>query len=146
MVVAVSLSGVLITITNMYSEAIESQGKGRVGDLETDIEIINDPDAVPYDPVTGELTIYVKNIGSCDISQNNIVVIVNGTAYTPSTSEVSILSGATDWEPGTVAAITATIPGLAPGEDYNMKVCVNGLDSSGHRWGHADDSMEFRIL
>jgi flagellar protein FlaG len=126
-VVAAGLSGALITLTNSYIEAMEIQGRDKVGDLETDIEIINDADAVPYDPGTGTLTIYVKNVGSCDVSRAGVVVIANGTGVSPPESNVTILTGEPSWRPGAVAQITVTIPGLIPGEVYDyLTVLVNG--------------------
>lgn len=80
MLVAASVAGLLTNTVDDISNAIEEQGFSTSDEIRSDITIINDPGAGVYDNDTNELTLYVKNTGSTELSTNsdNIDLFVNG--------------------------------------------------------------------
>jgi flagellar protein FlaG len=134
-VVATAITGVLITTTYKFSDSIEKRG-GDIGDqIGTDIEIINDEAAMPYNASNNTLTVYVMNTGSTIINFDNatVIVMINGTFYDNLTFVLP--SGITQWGPNVVITIVVGDVTL-PDADYRLKVVVAG---------GADDKIIFRI-
>jgi archaellum component FlaG (FlaF/FlaG flagellin family) len=132
-VIATALAGVFkVTVDSMVSSITERREDMDLH-LKTDIDIINDPNKFPNNP----LKIYVKNIGSCRLDQETAIVIVDGCPLDPANYTMSIFDGDTTWNTQTVLEIIVTHPtytNLAPGDHY-VKVTINGVS----------DSMSFRL-
>jgi len=130
-VVATMVVGGLFVVTQDFTDALEDRGHTNAEKLRTRILIVNDPVAMPYNNTTGELHVYVKNIGMREIGMGSIAILLDGRPAT--ISDVSLLNG-TDWEPGRTVDVNVTAT-LDPG-DHEMMVIVE--------YG-ASDRMTFRI-
>ena len=75
-VVAVSVSGVIIGISNSMVQELKVKTNALETEIGTDIEIVNDPRRVPY--ADGNLTIYLKNVGDITLKYNNIAILIDG--------------------------------------------------------------------
>ena len=163
--VATSLSFTLWGMTSLYSSNLNQQGQDQAAQLLTDIEIVNDPEIVPFkddggspgdpagdsdlDPGDDELYIYVKNTGEAKLQTSTayVFVFINGQAFTP--TGVRSISGAalTSWTQGVTALImvnpTATYnEATLEAGDHKMSVVVTNADAAS---AHAQDSIDFRV-
>jgi flagellar protein FlaG len=127
MMIAASVAGVFTNSIGQLSGAISEQGVDVSSEVRTDIEIISDSgsDAV-YD--NGNITLYVKNTGSEQLSVDPGVmdVFVNGQFATD--YGVSRADGSSDpWSPGTVVEVEIDPPGtVSSGDDVRVQITVNG--------------------
>lgn len=132
-VIASTLVGIFtITVYNIQS-GIDARGSALTLQLETDINIINDPANFP----TNNTTIYVKNIGRTRLNKHDISVIIDGFCLSPADYNITVLGGYTFWDMNAVIRIEIIVLPyriLAPGE-HTVKVSING------QW----DSMKFII-
>lgn len=135
-VVATAIAGTLISTTYRFSDDIESRGNSIGNQIGTDIEIINDPVAMPYNSSNNTLTLYVLNIGSTiiDLDNSSVIILINGTAHTNLT--FILPGGKVSWGPNTALTIVVKEVTLAAG-DHRLSVIV--------AQGGARDSIEFRI-
>ncbi|MCD6503682.1 MAG: flagellar protein G [Thermoplasmata archaeon] len=133
-IVAVVLSGVFTGVTYKLSSDIDMRGTMLSDVLKSDIEIINDPENVPYNSTTNELIIYVKNTGKSILSTSDLTIIIDGFVVPEGNFSIEILGEYTAWSPGIVIKITI-IESLSSG-DHKIKVVLdNGVY----------DEMYFRI-
>jgi len=123
-VVAVAANSVY-GITNGIDQKSDSVEK----ELLTEIVIINDPDAVPNNPVK----IYVKNVGKTVLNQNYITVMLDGVFEENITLS---LSGNTSayWDPSSVLTISIA-ENLGTGDHTATVTTENGVS----------DKLSFRI-
>jgi flagellar protein FlaG len=130
LVVSASICAALIGVVHMISDGIEKKGEAIVGQLNSEIKIINDEYNVPYYKSTNILIIYVKNVGRSILNSNksSILVLVNGSSYTP--TQVTILTKSSSWNPGSVIQINVTVLYLQENMDYSIRVEVSDLKSS----------------
>jgi len=133
-IVAVVLSGVFTGVTYKLSSDIDTRGYMLSSVLKSDIEIINDPENVPYNATTNELIIYVKNTGKNILSTSDLTIIIDGLVVSQGNFSIEILGGSTSWSPGVVIKITIT-ESLSAG-DHKIKVVLNN---------GVYDEMYFRI-
>ncbi len=75
-IIALAVVGAATGAIYKFSEGIDSRGDTLYNELRTDIKIINDPEAVPYDDPN--IYIYIKNTGKRDINLDKIVILVDG--------------------------------------------------------------------
>ena len=128
MMIAASVAGVFTNSIGQLSGAISEQGMDVSSDVRTDVEIISDSgsDAV-YDSNDDNITLYVKNTGSeqLSVSSGQMDVFVNGqfaTAY-----EVTRADGSGDpWSPGTVVEVEISPPQGTLSGDVRVQITVNG--------------------
>lgn len=129
--VATSLVGVFADTIYSIQGGIRSRGETLTNELSTKIEIINDPNNMPYSG--NVLTIYVKNIGENTLDQNQIDILIDGVVKTDTT--ITILDDVYYYWSGTVVIkIEVNNISLATG-DHSVKVTINGVA----------DKMDFRI-
>ncbi len=124
MLVASTLAGLFITSTNSISNGITEKENALTRKMKTDIEIINDPNNVPNDP----LVIYVKNIGSTSLNKTDVDVLVNGTlANSP---DISLIDGNDNiWDPTEVIKIEMDIA-LPSGDNWVKVVAANQAEDT----------------
>lgn len=115
------LAGTFMSVAFNYIDTMEKRSTAQKKEMETEIEIINDPANMPYNASAQTLILYVKNTGSREIALSSIVVICNGTYQTDLT--ITLLLGYTRWLKGGVAQIQINNIVLQPG-DYKAKVIV----------------------
>ena len=130
-VVATSLVGVFADTIYSIQGGIKTRGETLTNELATKIEIINDPNNMPY--TANVLTIYIKNIGENTLDQNKIHILIDGIVKTDTT--ITLLdSSIYYWSSTKVMQIDINNISLATG-DHSVKVTINGVD----------DKMDFRI-
>ena len=93
LIIAAAVSGILATTTHELSLGISSKGNILSSKLTQDFEIINDPDNIPWNQTTGEISIYIKNIGESPISFNEDVLTVIIDGNVANISSTSIVNG-----------------------------------------------------
>jgi len=133
-IVAVTLAGIFTTITYKLSEDIGLRSELVSSVLKSDIEIINDPEYVPYNSDTNELLLYVKNTGKDILSTSKVSIIIDGLVIPDSNITATILGDEESWTPGTVVEFRINVS-LSSG-DHKVKVVLdNGIS----------DEIYFRI-
>ena len=122
MIVAASVSGVLIDGVQRLSGAVDDRSLDVSQNIRTDVEIISDPEAgnVYADNVT---TLLVKNTGSRQLgaSADQIDLLIDGEYQTD--LNVTVLDGPT-WDTGNVARIEAG--GNLTAGDHRALLIVDG--------------------
>ncbi len=129
-VVAVSVSGVIIGISNSMVQELKVKTDALAKEIGTGIEIVNDPRQVPY--ADGNLTIYLKNVGDITLKYNNIEILIDGQ-YVNETSVVNEYSGGI-WSVGKTVEMHIVVA-LSAG-DHELKAVMPNAVS---------DTMAFRI-
>lgn len=129
--VATSLVGVFADTIYSIQGGIKTRGETLADQLSTKIEIINDPNNMPYS--SNILTIYVKNIGEKTLDQSKIDILIDGVVKTDIT--ITLLDDSFYyWSSTKVIKIEINNISLSSG-DHSVKVTINGVD----------DKMDFRI-
>ncbi|MCI0497119.1 MAG: hypothetical protein L0Z54_02340 [Thermoplasmata archaeon] len=121
----------LYSVTQEFTDALEERGHANAERLRTQVMVLNDPVAMPYDNVTGELHVYIKNIGSREMNHRAIVILIDGPAYMP--TNITILN-ATGWFPG--VTVDATVLVTLETGDHDLKVIAEYGSS---------DRLSFRV-
>ncbi|MBN1539424.1 MAG: hypothetical protein JW939_04710 [Candidatus Thermoplasmatota archaeon] len=135
----------LVEVIDRYTDEIENEASLVEGEMRSRVTIINDPLYVRYDPSDGNLTFYLKNTGTGDLSKDDIVVSANGTTRAGNSIWATQLCGGSAWRPGDVMQVTFRVPGLREGIDYHGWASASGLSEKGTVRGTAQSSMVFRI-
>lgn len=121
-----AVAGVVVEGAGVLGESVGVAQSEYAKDVSTTIAIINDPGApaASYNGTSGELTIYVKNVGGRIVPADatEITVLVNGTRRP--VVGVTVLDD-TKWRPGVVVELTveAQLPGNA---ETRVLVVVSG--------------------
>ncbi|MEA3559271.1 MAG: hypothetical protein U9R75_08470 [Candidatus Thermoplasmatota archaeon] len=140
---AVAIS--LIEVIDSYSDEISDQASLLNVEMGSSIEIINDPMYVNYNTTSSNLTYYLKNVGSRDLSLDDIVVSANGTARSGSNITAVLMGGGSGWSSGDVVEVTFNVPGLRSGLDYPGWASTSGMTEKKIVKGNAQDTIVFRI-
>lgn len=127
-VVATATAGIIAGIVVDLSGKASIRGKAFGDELQSEVQLINDPAAVPNDPVR----FYLKNTGATTLDYLNMTVLVDGVIVTTTTE--TLLGGETSFRYGAVAEITYAV-NLAAGDHAVQVVMENGVT----------DSLKFRI-
>ena len=129
LLVAVSISGVIIGVSNNMANELVSKANAIGNEMSTSIKIINDPRQMPYSDEV--LKIYVKNVGDNSINYRSVIVFIDGkpAQYTANIAD----AGISEWTPGTVLEINASVT-LEQGDHLVKVTTSNGVS----------DSMSFR--
>lgn len=131
MLVAASVAGLLTSTVNDIGDAIEDQGLATSDDIRSDITIINDAGAT--ENTSGNVTLYVKNTGSSDLSTQpaDIDILINGEFVTGvGSGRITLLDGAEIWSEGDVLEIVVDVTSVQindPGEN-RAQVVVGGAE------------------
>ena len=131
MLVAASVAGLLTSTVNDIGDAIEDQGLATSDDIRSDITIINDAGATEVN--SDNVTLYVKNTGSSDLSTQpeDIDILINGEFVTGiGSGRISLLDGAQIWSEGDVLRIIVDVSSVdieSPGEN-RAQVTVRGAE------------------
>lgn len=146
-VIASVLVGVLSAAVYNIQSGIDARGDTLGENLKTDIEIINDPNNMTQiysDTDNYNLTIYVKNIGRCQLDRDDVNVIVDGRLFVGGEYNVTAQDENGNWATGAqwnmtrVLRIVILSPQAyaTPGSgNHYVKVAINGVD----------DTLEFRV-
>ncbi len=139
--VAITLIGVI----DNYADQISDEASVMEGEMRSRMTIINDPSYVVYDTSSSNLTFYLKNTGTSDLSMDDIVVVANGTAKAGNDIRVTLMGTSSVWKPGGAVQVTFTVPNIVEGVDYNGWATTSGINENGQIRGSAQDSIVFRI-
>jgi flagellar protein FlaG len=135
----------LIEVVDEYSEDLSDEASILRWEMRSDMTFINDPLHIPYNSSTGNLTLYVKNTGTGDLSLGDLVISINGTTKTGNDIMKTILGGGASWSPGKTVQVNMNVPGMNEDMDYHGWGTTSGITSSGGRRGTAQDTLVFRI-
>ena len=135
----------LVEIVDEFSEDLGEEASVLRWEMRTNLEVINDPMYIPYDTSDGNLTLYLKNTGSGDLSVDDIIVSANGTTDAGNDIWTRLLGGESTWEPGKTVQVNFIVSGLIEGIDYNGWAVTSGKTSSGSIRGSAMDTFIFQI-
>jgi archaeal flagellar protein FlaG len=127
MIVATAVAGVFITTTINLAKDIRGGAKQQQDQFNTQITIISDPSAMPYNATCSTLVLLVKNIGSTVIDTGTVTVQINGTYFTKNNMTFQLLDGATEWKNEVVLEVTIYNITLASG-DHSLKLNVVGKE------------------
>lgn len=121
---AMLFAGTVVTEAGLYAQSVDDEGERDVATLDTEIDIVNHPEAgTTYNETSGELTIYVKNVGDGSLEPAAVDLLIDGEYVRP--TETRVLEG-TDpvWREGAVLELTAPAS-LEPGT-HRAVVGTNG--------------------
>jgi flagellar protein FlaG len=127
MVVASAVAGIFVTTTLNFSKDIRRQAEARSNDLNTQVTIINDASAMPYNSTAQTLILYVKNIGSTSISPNSTRVLMDGWWNASWNLTTKLLDNASAWTNEAVLEVTIGNITLSSG-DHRAKLSVAGKE------------------
>ena len=127
-VVATATAGIFTGVVTDLTDKASVRAKAFGDELASEVEIINDPNAVVTSPDT---IFYVKNTGSTTLAWEEMTVMVDGQIVT--TTNV-LLDGETTFRPGAIIQVTYD-PTLAAGDHRVAVNMENGVS----------DELRFRI-
>ncbi len=129
--IAVTVGGMVMQSAGMISGSIEKQGSAVSRQIETDIEIINDPEYMTENIDSDNvLVLYVKNIGSRSIPKDKSIIdiFVDGRYLSGENIENLIVVNGDSWAPSRVLKIITNYPESylenLHGTDHSVKVMV----------------------
>jgi archaellum component FlaG (FlaF/FlaG flagellin family) len=132
-------------VIDSYSDEVSDEASILEGEMRSRMTIINDPLYVQYVNSTGNLTFYIKNTGTADLSLDELVVSANGTARSGNNISITMLGSSSAWKPGGTIQVTFNAPGLREGVDYVGWTSTSGLLDNKQVRGSAQDIMIFQI-
>ena len=118
-VIATATAGVLSGVVLDLSSKATERGKAFGAELASEITIINDPGAVPNNPVL----FYVKNTGQTTLNEQLMTVLVDGRIVT---TTLTLLDGETEFRSGSIAQASYATT-LAAGDHEVRIVMENGV-------------------
>ncbi len=135
----------LIEVIDDYSTNLKDEASILRGEMISDMVLVNDVQRIPYDAATGNITFYLKNTGTGDLSTDDLVLSANRTIGTGSNLTVTLLGGGAKWSPGKTIQANLFVQNLGPNVDHFGWATTSGLTSEGRRRGSTDISFVFRI-
>jgi flagellar protein FlaG len=135
----------LIEVIDEYSGDLKDEASVLRWEMRSDMIMVNDMGNVPYESSTGNITFYLKNTGTGDLSTEDIVISANRTIGTGSNLTVTLLGGGRAWSPGKTVQANLLVPNLEEGVDYYGWATTSGLTDEGKRRGNTDAPFVFRI-
>ena len=98
--------GVLVTEAGLYAQAIDDESDREQAALETDLTIINDPEAgSTYDADSETITLYVKNVGGRTLEPDALDLLVDGEYVSDGATERTVVDD-DRWREGAVLEVT----------------------------------------
>ncbi|MDG6223963.1 MAG: hypothetical protein QCI82_00440 [Candidatus Thermoplasmatota archaeon] len=145
LIVSSAVAVAFIDVADNYSKGLRDEAALLRADMTSSLTIVNDPGMVPYDNISQNLTFYIKNTGSSELSVQDVIVSANGTVSGGNGTLVLIVGGGSIWVPGSVVQVTFEAGGLVEGADYSGWASTSGLTEGGAPRGSALDTITFRI-
>jgi flagellar protein FlaG len=108
MVLAISV--VVLVSGNVQSMVSSSSASSKIvsEQMRTDITIVNDPEIIPYDNVSGKYTFYAKNTGKTELAPEYVTVLVDGILLEPASVDAALTDGDVVWRPGDILQLNVT--------------------------------------
>ncbi|MCZ7357048.1 MAG: flagellar protein G [Candidatus Methanoperedens sp.] len=127
-VIAVSVIGVVTTNVHSITASYGMSSQTLADQLKTDITIINDPAAIPYDNNTDNYSFYVKNTGKNTLDPTSVNMFIDGNYYNFSKNwTIMDKPGSSSWYPAYVLRLNYSSPGLSSGDHTVRVVAGNGV-------------------
>lgn len=145
LLVSSAVAVAFIDVADNYSRGLRDEAALLRADMTSSLTIVNDPGMVPYDNASKNLTFYIKNTGTSELSIQDLLVSANGTVFVGNGTGIMLLGGGIRWDPGTVVQATFEVAGLNKGVDYNGWASTSALSDGGAPRGSAMDTLTFRI-
>jgi len=123
LIVATAVAGVFMGTTMRFSNDLKTKGNAYSNQMNTEVTIINDPSAMPYNSTNQTLILYVKNIGSTSLYPNVTRVLIDGNYSMSNNLTFKLLDGASAWSNEVTLEITVGNCTLTSG-DHKAKVIV----------------------
>src|SRR5512137_2660613 len=123
LIVATAVAGVFMGTTVKFANDLKTKGNAYSNEMNTEITIINDPSAMPYNSTNATLILYVKNIGTTSLYVNATRVLIDGNYSCSDNLTFRLLDGATSWSSEVTLEITVGNCTLISG-DHKAKVIV----------------------
>ena len=122
--IAAAVSGVMVTTVGDIANSVDDRGGDVAADLDTDIEIISDPESgAVYNATREEVTVLVKNTGRRTLAaQPSVVEVLVEGRYVPSSAYDVTALDSDAWRTGTVARVVVN-ESVAAG-DHRVTVVV----------------------
>ena len=122
-VIAAGVAGVLIDTVSGISRSVDDRGGDVSLSIQTDTEIISDPEAGVYDSANDTVTLYVKNTGvrTLPTDGSSVDPFVDGVYRT--NTNITVVDG-DEWTPDAVVELTINGVSLSPG-DHRVKLVVD---------------------
>lgn len=135
---ATAVSGVMIATVFDVADTIETRGRMISGEMQYDISIENDVTMVPYDNVSKNLTIYIKNTGSKEIpfdgSNYTFALFITGGNLTQTNAipvDISVIGSGTQFLPGRTLELIYQVSTLYSDYEYSIKVIASQYSGIG---------------
>lgn len=122
-VVSSAVAGVFVGTVIKLSGDIKHKANDIDQTINTQIAIINDPSAMPYNSSANTTIIYVKNIGSTSLDPNATRVLIDGNYSASDNLTYRLLDNASAWTNEVTLEITIGNLTLSSG-DHQAKVVV----------------------
>lgn len=126
--VAAAVSGVLIGTVSEISASVSQNGDQLQTSLETDTEIISDPESNAVTNGT-HVVVLVKNTGSTDLSPEQTDVLLNGEIVLPENVTTDVVDGGPSDEWSTDRVLRVTLA-RSPDTGTNRVVTIINDDTS----------------
>lgn len=123
LIVATAIAGVFMGTSIKFSNDLKTKGNAYSNQINTEVTIINDPSAMPYDSTNQTLILYVKNVGTTSLFPNITRVLIDGNYSASANLTFRLLDGATSWSNEVTLEITVGNCTLISG-DHKAKVIV----------------------
>lgn len=121
--VAASVSGVLISTVTDISNSLDQQGTRVAENIRTDVDIVSPSDDDVYQ--NGNVIIYIKNTGSRTLSSDPKTVDVLLDARYQTNVTFEYFDNSSEWRPGEVIELTIAPETLSQG-DHHVTVILDG--------------------
>jgi len=132
-VVALSLGATFIYVGGNIAEEVENDNQRTIRELESRIAIMNRHDEFNYDSESGNITLFLKNTGSRELSPRRLEIYLEGNVFVQDDMDTEIVDG-NRWGEGRV--LRAEIDSDIDEGEYHLEVNVGG---------YAEDDMAIRL-
>jgi len=125
-IITTAVVGVLAGVVQNMSSGVRDRGGMLADELQTDITIINDPEAIDTSP----LVIYAKNTGSRTLTASLTEVLLDGQVSESVSFDILGSSDDETWQPGDVLKMTVNDLAVGNGDHRVRVVSQNGIEDS----------------
>jgi archaellum component FlaG (FlaF/FlaG flagellin family) len=132
--VSAALVGVFFTSVTQISDSIQQSAGRSAAELESSVEILNDPAHVAYNNTSQTFTLWVKNTGARPLPVNSTVVFIDNRSFANNSFSAAFVGALTVWAPQVTVQFQVNGVDLTAGSDHFMQVVAQA---------GATDSQEF---
>ncbi|MEL4306281.1 flagellin [Methanococcoides sp. LMO-2] len=136
--IVIAMTVIVVMSSNVQSltGATASSSKVLSEQIKTDITIISDPEAVPYNTTLKEYTFYAKNTGRTNLDTEYLDMFIDGLLIDHGELEMILPEQDVLWRPGTTLEIRMKAENQMTEGDHRILIAAENGKS---------DSMDFRI-